>query len=63
MVFAAKADGHIDDQKRAAIVKWVAGQQLGLDSEAAILRWVDAPLDPNLLSQQVDNMHWPLKCI
>lgn len=56
MVFAAKADGHIDEQERAAIAKWVAGQQLDLDSEAAILRWVDAPLDPNALSQQVDNM-------
>ncbi|MGR5066554.1 tellurite resistance TerB family protein [Photobacterium sp. DNB22_13_2] len=56
MVFAAKADGHIDEQERTAIAKWIIGQQLELDSETAILRWVDAPLDPMALSQQVDNM-------
>ncbi|AJR07594.1 DUF533 domain-containing protein [Photobacterium gaetbulicola] len=56
MVFAAKADGHIDVQERAAIANWAAEQDFGGDSETAILRWVDAPLDPNALSQQVDNM-------
>ena len=56
MVFAAKSDGHIDQQERAAIANWAAEQGLGVDSEAAILQWVDAPLDPNVISQQVDNM-------
>lgn len=56
MVFAAKSDGHIDEQERAAIANWAAKQGLGVDSETAILQWVDAPLDPNALSQQVDNM-------
>ena len=56
MVFAAKSDGHIDQQERAAITNWAAEQNLGVDSETAILQWVDAPLDPKALSQQVDNM-------
>ncbi|WP_036829146.1 tellurite resistance TerB family protein, partial [Photobacterium sanctipauli] len=56
MVFAAKSDGHIDDSERAAITNWMHEQQLDHDTESCIQRWIDEPLDPSVISAQVENM-------
>ncbi|ELR65418.1 inner membrane protein YebE [Photobacterium marinum] len=56
MVFASKADGHIDEQEKQAIKEALAQQQLGQDVETLIARWIDEPLDPQVISTQVDNL-------
>lgn len=55
LVYAAKSDGHIDDQERAAITKQV--QQLGLaqDEIDLVQKAIDEPLDPKLVAKGVKN--------
>ncbi|MGF1703363.1 tellurite resistance TerB family protein [Photobacterium makurazakiensis] len=56
MVYAAKSDGHIDDAEREAIRQWMNEQNVNSDAETQIEKWIDAPLDPSVISAQVHNL-------
>lgn len=56
MVFAAKADGHIDNNERQAIADWLNQQNIGQDVEVLISRWIDEPLEPQAIAAEVNNL-------
>ncbi|QCT21826.1 tellurite resistance TerB family protein [Jejubacter calystegiae] len=55
LVFAAKSDGHIDDQERQVIEQQL--QEAGIEQEgrALVQRAIEQPLDPQRLAQGVRN--------
>ncbi|WP_318472956.1 tellurite resistance TerB family protein [Photobacterium leiognathi] len=53
MIFAAKADGHIDEQEKATIAQWMLDNGINHDIENVIVRWLNAPLDPQVIATQV----------
>lgn len=53
LVFAAKADGHIDADEQAAINDQLDKLNLGPEGRTLIQQAIDAPLDPNLVAQGV----------
>jgi len=55
LVFAAKSDGHIDDQERAAIEQNIHQSGYGQDAEQLIQKAMNRPLDPQWLSADVKN--------
>ena len=55
LVFAAKSDGHIDDQERAAIEQNIHQSGYGQDAEQLIQKAMNCPLDPQWLSADVKN--------
>lgn len=67
LVFAAKSDGHIDDQERAAIERQL--REAGVESEgrAVVQQAIDQPLDPARLAQDIRDEEealeiWYLSC-
>ena len=55
LVFAAKSDGHIDDQERAAIERSIHESGYGQEAEALIQKAINRPLDPGWLAADVKN--------
>ncbi|MCZ4058257.1 DUF533 domain-containing protein [Pantoea sp. LMR881] len=55
LVFAAKSDGHIDDQERAAIEQNIHQAGYGQDAERLIQQAMNRPLDPQWLAKDVKN--------
>ncbi|MEZ3498905.1 tellurite resistance TerB family protein [Pantoea sp. KPR_PJ] len=55
LVFAAKSDGHIDDQERAAIERSIHESGYGEKAEALIQKAINRPLDPGWLAADVKN--------
>ncbi|MDH1086137.1 DUF533 domain-containing protein [Pantoea brenneri] len=55
LVFAAKSDGHIDDQERAAIEQNIQQSGYGKDAEQLIQKAMSRPLDPQWLAAGVKN--------
>jgi len=55
LVFAAKSDGHIDDQERAAIEQNIHQSGYGQDAEQLIQKAMNRPLDPQWLAADVKN--------
>lgn len=53
LVFAAKADGHIDDNEQAAIRDQIRKLGIGSEGESMIKQAMDEPLDPNLIANGV----------
>lgn len=55
LVFAAKSDGHIDDQERTAIEQQM--QEAGIEEQgrALVAQAIEQPLDPVRLAQSVKN--------
>ena len=55
LVFAAKSDGHIDDQERSAIEQQM--QEAGVEEQgrALVAQAIEQPLDPARLAQSVKN--------
>ncbi|WP_407439939.1 tellurite resistance TerB family protein [Lelliottia sp.] len=55
LVFAAKSDGHIDDQERTAIEQQM--QEAGVEEQgrALVAQAIEQPLDPARLAQSVKN--------
>lgn len=56
MIFAAKADGHIDEQEKATIAQWMLDNGINHDIENVIVRWLNAPLDPQVIATQVNGL-------
>ncbi|GAB3523828.1 tellurite resistance TerB family protein [Photobacterium alginatilyticum] len=56
MVFAAKADGHIDSNEKQAIAQWLQQQNIAQDVEGLINRWINEPLDPQVIASEVSNL-------
>ncbi|MCW8330646.1 tellurite resistance TerB family protein [Photobacterium sp. SDRW27] len=56
MVFAAKADGHIDSNEKQAITEWLQQNTIGHDVEELIRRWIDEPLDPQVIAAEVNGL-------
>ncbi|MCG7585760.1 tellurite resistance TerB family protein [Photobacterium sp. OFAV2-7] len=56
MVFAAKADGHIDSNEKQAIAQWLQQQNIDQDVEGLINRWINEPLDPQVIASEVSNL-------
>lgn len=56
MIFAAKADGHIDEQEKTAIAQWMIENGITHDIETVIVRWLNAPLDPQVIAAQVSSL-------
>ncbi|WP_336792336.1 tellurite resistance TerB family protein [Pantoea anthophila] len=55
LVFAAKSDGHIDDQERAAIEQNIHQSGYGQDAEKLIQKAMNRSLDPQWLAADVKN--------
>jgi uncharacterized membrane protein YebE (DUF533 family) len=55
LVFAAKSDGHIDDQERATIEQNIHQSGYGQDAEQLIQKAMNRPLDPQWLAADVKN--------
>ncbi|WP_437613572.1 tellurite resistance TerB family protein [Erwinia sp. V71] len=55
LVFAAKSDGHIDQQERQAIEQNVHQLGVGAQGEKLIQQAIDQPLDPQLLARDIRN--------
>jgi uncharacterized membrane protein YebE (DUF533 family) len=55
LVFAAKSDGHIDDQERAAIEQNIHQSGYGQEAEQLIQKAMNRPLDPQWLAADVKN--------
>ncbi|PSV43670.1 tellurite resistance TerB family protein [Photobacterium indicum] len=56
MIFAAKADGHIDIDEKTAITQWLQQNGITHDVEALIARWLDEPLNPHVIANAVDGL-------
>ncbi|MGF1794211.1 DUF533 domain-containing protein [Photobacterium profundum] len=56
MIFAAKADGHIDIDEKAAITQWLQQNGMTQDVEVLISRWLDEPLNPHVIAKAVDGL-------
>lgn len=55
LVFAAKSDGHIDDQERAAIEEQLREAGVEAQGRQLVERAIAQPLDPALLARDVRN--------
>lgn len=55
LVFAAKSDGHIDEQERAAIEQRIQASGYGAETGALFTQAVQRPLDPGWLAAGVKN--------
>ncbi|MBK4725839.1 MULTISPECIES: tellurite resistance TerB family protein [Erwiniaceae] len=55
LVFAAKSDGHIDNDERKAIDEHIRQSGLGVQGEQLVQRAIDSPLDPQKLAADVKN--------
>lgn len=55
LVFAAKADGHIDQQEKAAINEQIRSMNLGRTAEDMVRQAMNEPLDPRLVADGVTN--------
>lgn len=55
IVYAAKADGHIDDQEQAAIDGQLQKLNLGSEGKALVQQAMDEPLDPNKIAYGVQD--------
>ncbi|BCQ35385.1 MULTISPECIES: tellurite resistance TerB family protein [Erwinia] len=55
LVFAAKSDGHIDNDERKAIDEHIRQSGLGAQGEQLVQRAIDSPLDPQKLAADVKN--------
>lgn len=55
LVFAAKSDGHIDDQERTAIEQQMREAGVEEQGRALVARAIEQPLDPARLAQSVKN--------
>lgn len=53
LVFAAKADGHIDADEQAAINNQIRSLNIGPEGEALVQKAMNEPLDPNLVANGV----------
>lgn len=53
LVYAAKADGHIDDSERAAINDQVRKLGLGAQAQAVVEQAMDEPLEPSRIARDV----------
>lgn len=53
LVYAAKADGHIDEQEKSAISRQVAQLRLGPEGERLVRQAMDEPLEPENIAQGV----------
>lgn len=50
LVYAAKADGHIDDQERAALKQQMKSLNMGPEGQALLQQAMDEPLDPSRIA-------------
>ncbi|MBZ3799116.1 tellurite resistance TerB family protein [Leclercia adecarboxylata] len=55
LVFAAKSDGHIDDQERAAIEQQLRDAGVEEQGRALVAQAIEQPLDPQRLAQGIKN--------
>ncbi|AUJ81205.1 DUF533 domain-containing protein [Enterobacter cancerogenus] len=55
LVFAAKSDGHIDDQERTAIEQQLSEAGVEAQGRALVAKAIEQPLDPQRLAQSVKN--------
>ena len=55
LVFAAKSDGHIDDEEEQNIMREVGKLNLGDDGEALVKKALSEPLDPESLARGVQS--------
>ena len=55
LVFAAKSDGHIDDNERAAIDQQMREAGVEEQGRALVAKAIEQPLDPQRLAQGVKN--------
>ena len=55
LVFAAKSDGHIDNDERKTIDEHIRQSGLGVQGEQLVQRAIDSPLDPQKLAADVKN--------
>ena len=55
IVFASKADGHIDNQEKAAINQQIRKMNLGRAGEDFVNEAMNEPLDPRLIADGVTN--------
>ncbi|MNZ59349.1 tellurite resistance TerB family protein [Lelliottia amnigena] len=55
LVFAAKSDGHIDDQERTAIEQQMREAGVEEQGRALVAQAIEQPLDPARLAQSVKN--------
>lgn len=55
LVFAAKSDGHIDDQERAAIEQQLREAGVEEQGRALVAQAIEQPLDPQRLAQGIKN--------
>jgi uncharacterized membrane protein YebE (DUF533 family) len=55
LVFAAKSDGHIDDQERAAIEQQLREAGVEAQGRALVAQAIEQPLDPQRLAQGIKN--------
>ena len=55
IIFAARADGHIDEEEKAHIQNAVAGLFPGQDMSALLDHLLSKPIDPNALAARVTN--------
>ncbi len=55
LIFAAKSDGHIDNDERKAIDEHIRQSGLGVQGEQLVQRAIDSPLDPQKLAADVKN--------
>lgn len=55
MIYAAKADGHIDQSEQAAITQQLQKLQLGPEGQALIQQAVNEPINPNAVASGVKN--------
>lgn len=55
IVYAAKADGHIDDQEQAAINGQLQKLNIGSEGKALVQQAMDEPLDPNKIAYGVQD--------
>lgn len=67
LVFAAKSDGHIDDQERAAIERQLREAGVEGEGRAVVQQAIDQPLDPARLAQDIRDEEealeiWYLSC-
>lgn len=53
MIYAAKADGHIDDDEKSRIIKQLQGMSLGQQGQEIVNAAMNEPLDPTMVAKGV----------
>lgn len=56
MIFAAKADGHIDANEKSLIEEWLQENEIASDADTLISRWLDEPLNPQTIADSVNGL-------